>query len=82
MKSNEPAGTGSALYSTRTKGSVRLRPVELGDLHPAGRCSWCGSRESSSTLKQVALLWTAAPAVVCVDPIACARRREIQRRAA
>jgi hypothetical protein len=79
MRSEEPAATGSTRNSTSTRSSVHLRPVAIGELHPAGRCSWCAS---STSLVQITWLWTHAPAFVCEDRLACARRREIQRRAA
>jgi hypothetical protein len=56
---------------------VPLRRVALGDVHPYGRCAFCGAR---SSLRTTALCWTHAPGRVCADRIACTRRREISRR--
>ncbi len=81
MKQREPAGTGSTL-SNRSKLSLRLRPIEAGELHPLDRCAWCAAPSSSSTLRGTTLLWTHAPAFLCEDTIGCARRRGARRRAA
>ena len=77
MKRNEPAGTGSP-FSNRTTDNVHVRPVEPGELHPMDRCALCGS--ATSELYATLILLTEAPGVLCVDSVACARRREISRR--
>jgi len=82
MRREEPAATGSTVNSNSTRRSVRLRPVEPGELHSTDCCAWCAVPASSSTLNAVKWLWTIAPAFVCIDVSACARRREIRCRAA
>jgi len=63
----------------------RLRPIMEGDLHSVERCAWCGARgrreQVTPRIETRLILWTMAPGPVCVDRIACARRREISRRA-
>jgi len=80
MRSEEPAATGSTRNLNSTGSSLHLRSVEVGELHPSNRCAWCGSWASSSTLRNVIFVWTAAPGAMCVDRAGCARRRQIANR--
>lgn len=80
MRREEPAATGSTPYPNSTKPSVRLRPVEAGELHPFNRCAWCGS--TCEPLRRQPVVWTHAEAVFCAEVVTCCRRREVSRRAA
>ena len=67
----------------RTSGAgwplVELRRVPTGELHPFGKCAWCGS---SASVRPTTLRVTMAPAYVCEDSVTCARAREVAGRAA
>jgi hypothetical protein len=78
---NETSRPPGGPLNSRTR-SLPLRPVEVGELHSLDRCAWCAAPASDSTLKATVWLWTDAPAFVCVDVSACARRNEIRGRAA
>lgn len=88
MKRSEPAGDRPTAHDLtpppKPIGHVRerLRPSEPGELHPLDRCAFCGARESQEELRRILQRWTASPASVCVDVVACARRSEIRGRAA
>jgi hypothetical protein len=57
----------------------RLPILPAGQLHPRGKCWWCGSTED---LKQTIILWTHARGFVCRDAVSCNRRRNASRVAA
>jgi hypothetical protein len=50
----------------------RLRIVRLGELHPDGKCAWCGT--STGPLHRTRLLWTDAEGELCNDLGGCIRR--------
>jgi hypothetical protein len=54
----------------------RLRRLRLGErgLHPCDRCAFCGVLASEAILRP-AVLVTLADALVCLDTVACERRR-------
>jgi hypothetical protein len=52
-----------------------LRRVQLGELHPAARCARCDARARAVELRQTTLAATKGRAVLCVDLVACSRRR-------
>ena len=61
----------------------RWGALPLGELHPENACAFCGAKEGELPwhgLKLTKLVVTRAWAHVCVDVIACERRRYNQRR--
>jgi hypothetical protein len=55
-----------------------LRIIGRGGLHPADKCTFCSATEH---LVRFVLADTLAVAMRCDDPIACQRRRYVQRQA-
>ena len=53
---------------------VYLRRVPIGELHPWGRCSDCGT--NAAPLRRSTHIATKAPAYLCEDTITCLRRQE------
>src|SRR5262245_7904657 len=54
----------------------RWGALPLGELHPKGRCALCDHLgEEGKTLRRTVLMSTHATALVCVDVMACIRRR-------
>jgi hypothetical protein len=53
----------------------RIPWLPLGELHPYGRCWWCGATASRARLHRTTLPATFAEAMICDDGCACARRR-------
>jgi alpha-D-ribose 1-methylphosphonate 5-phosphate C-P lyase len=51
-----------------------LGVLELGRLHPADRCAYCGARWQRFDIR--VLLETRARGLVCHDTVACMRRSQ------
>lgn len=61
-----------SLYDNRRQWAA----LPMGELHPFGECAYCGTRgEVDKDLKRTVLVSTHAMACVCVDMVACIRRR-------
>jgi len=66
----------------------RWGALPLGELHPEDRCAFCGrggivgprrdeqGENQDADLVRTVLAFTRAPAVICVDTVACLRRRQ------
>ena len=57
-------------------GSERFGALPLGELHAEGVCAYCGRRgELERDLRRTVHRMTLAVAEICVDLVACERRR-------
>jgi hypothetical protein len=53
---------------------IDMKIPRLGAVHPAASCAWCGATDD---FVRTVLRHTLAEAVVCSDPVGCARRRRM-----
>jgi len=59
----------------------RWGALPLGELHPEGKCAYCGKvGREGKTLKMTVHPATRAQCLVCVDVVACQRRIERSKR--
>lgn len=70
-----PDGTHGPEHVTDT-GRELWGALPLGELHTEGVCAYCGAKgELNAELTRTVLAMTQAVAHICVDLIACERRR-------